>query len=73
MDLIDRQKAIGKIQTWLKHNGYSEGERNVMGCAIQMLESLPSAEPSADKCWGCNCPKMRGEERKINETDYRKE
>lgn len=44
MDLINRQDAIGKIQTWLKHSGYSEGERNVMGCAIQMLESLPSAE-----------------------------
>lgn len=44
MDLIDRQDAIGKIQTWLQHSGYSEGERNVMGCAIQMLEGLPSMQ-----------------------------
>lgn len=44
MDLIDRQDAIGTIQTWLKHSGYSEGERNVMGCTIQMLEGLPSAQ-----------------------------
>lgn len=55
MDLIDRQDAIGKIQTWLKHSGYSEGERNVMKCTIQMLEVLPSVDPgTAKRIIGCS-------------------
>ena len=43
-DLISREQATSIIQTWLKHSGYSEGERNMMGCTIQMLEDLPSAQ-----------------------------
>lgn len=44
MDLINRQDAIDKIKEWTKLIGYSHGERNVMGCTIQMLEELPSAQ-----------------------------
>ena len=54
-DLINRQQAIDRIRMWLEYDGYSEGERNVMGCTIQMLEQLPSAETDlseySDKLW----------------------
>lgn len=52
-DLISRQQPIDRIRMWLQYDGYSEGERNVMGCTIQMLEGLPSAEPEIIRCKDC--------------------
>lgn len=43
-DFISREQATSIIQTWLKHSGYSEGERNMMRCTIQMLEELPPTQ-----------------------------
>ena len=44
-DLISRKDAINIIQSWLDSDiGYSEGERNVMGCAIEELKNLPPAK-----------------------------
>lgn len=44
-DWISRKDAINIIQSWLDSDiGYSEGERNVMGCAIEELKNLPPAK-----------------------------
>lgn len=71
MDLIDRQDVINAICTWDKFGVDGRGRvvRWYEGLepyvhlrdVVFSIEKLPSAEPSADKCWGCNCPKMRGE------------
>ena len=66
-DLISREKAIERIKKQCEHLRPEYDSRDSIGwfayhICIGILEVLPSAEPSADKCWGCNCPKMRGEE-----------
>ena len=50
-DLIDRQAAIEKFEPWLKVDGYSEGELNMLKAVLYELRFLPSAqtEPLTDK------------------------
>ena len=44
-DLISRQAAIDKFESWLKVKGYSEGELNMLKAVLFELRFLPSAEP----------------------------
>lgn len=44
-DLISRQAAIAKFEPWLKVDGYSEGELNMLKAVLYELRSLPSAQP----------------------------
>lgn len=48
-DLISRQAAIAKFEQWLKVDGYSEGELNMLKAVLYELRSLPSAEPERKK------------------------
>ena len=68
-DLISRKNAIEAIVNTVSDvSNHDNSEVARFGAAFRQLEiigilqALPSAEPSADKCWGCNCPKMRGED-----------
>lgn len=45
MDPIDRQSAIDKFEPWLKVEGYSEGERNMLKAVLYELTVMPSAQP----------------------------
>ena len=42
-DLISRQMAIDKFESWLKVDGYSEGELNIIKAVLYELRSMPSA------------------------------
>ena len=56
-DAISRQAAIDIIQNWLDFDaGYSDGEKNVMGCAIDELKGLPSVRV-AEKVGECKACK----------------
>ena len=44
-DTIYRQAAIDKFEPWLKIEGYSEGERNMLKAVLYELRFLPSAQP----------------------------
>ena len=44
-DLISRQQAIEKFEPWLKVDGYSEGELNMLKAVLHELRFLPSAQP----------------------------
>lgn len=44
-DLIDRRQAIDKFEPWLKVEGYSEGERNMLKAVLYELTVMPSAQP----------------------------
>lgn len=50
MALIYRQAALDKFKPWLKVEGYSEGELNMLRAVIYELENLPDAE---HECWNC--------------------
>lgn len=43
-DLINRTEAISNLRKWLNFPDYNKGERNIIACAIAMLEEMPSAE-----------------------------
>lgn len=43
-DLISRRAAIDKFEPWLKVNGYSEGELNMLKAVLYELKLLPSAQ-----------------------------
>lgn len=43
-DYISRQAAINKLESWLKVDGYSEGELNMLKAAIYELRSFPPAD-----------------------------
>lgn len=45
MDLIDRQYAIDKFESWLKVEEYNEGERNMLKGVLYELRVMPSAQP----------------------------
>ena len=47
--LIDKQSAIDKFEPWLKVEGYSEGELNMLRAVIYELRTMPSAEPERKK------------------------
>lgn len=44
-DLISRQDAINKFEPWLKVEGYSEGELNMLKAILYELTVMPSAQP----------------------------
>ena len=44
-DLISRQAAIAKFKPWLKVEGYSEGELNMLKAVLFELTVMPSAQP----------------------------
>ena len=44
-DLIDRQKIKAKFEPWLKVNGYSEGELNMLKAVLYEITIMPSAQP----------------------------
>ena len=44
-DLISRQAAIDKFEPWLKVQGYSEGELNMLKAVLYELRLFPSAQP----------------------------
>ena len=52
-NLIDRQKAIDKFEPWLKVEGYSEGERNMLKAVLYELTVMPSAQPEIITCKDC--------------------
>ena len=45
-DLISREKAINKFEPWLKVEGYSEGERNMLKAILYELHVMPPARSS---------------------------
>lgn len=54
-DLISRQQAIDKFEPWLKVEGYSEGEHNMLRAVLYELIVMPSAQPTATwliRRWG---------------------
>ena len=44
-DTISRQAAIDKFEPWLKVQGYSEGELNMLKAVLYELRLFPSAQP----------------------------
>lgn len=52
-DLISRQAAIAKFEPWLKVEGYSEGELNMLKAVLYELTVMPSAEPEIIRCKDC--------------------
>lgn len=60
-DLISRQEAIAKFEPWLKVEGYSEGELNMLKAVLYELTVMPSAEPEpCDFCvYNMDCGDMR--------------
>ena len=43
-DYISRQAAIDKFEPWLKVEGYSEGERNMLKATLYELRIMPTAD-----------------------------
>ena len=62
MDLIDRQSAIDKFEPWLKVEGYSEGERNMLKAVLYELTVMPSAQPEIIRCKDCKHRPFDGED-----------
>lgn len=52
-DLIERQDIIKELESWLKVEGYSEGELNIIKAVLYELQSLPSAKPEIVRCKDC--------------------
>lgn len=48
-DPIERQAIINELESWLKVEGYSEGELNIIKAVLYELQSLPSAQPDENK------------------------
>ena len=56
-DTISRQAAIDKFEPWLKVDGYSEGELNMLKAVLYELRVLPSAQSGRKKGkWIYNSP-----------------
>ena len=52
-DPIERQDIIKELESWLKVEGYSEGELNIIKAVLYELQSLPSAKPEIVRCKDC--------------------
>lgn len=61
-DLISRQDVINKFEPWLKVEGYSEGELNMLKAILYELTVMPSAQPEPlpleDEYVGAHCIKV---------------
>ena len=63
-DYISRQAAIDKFEPWLKVEGYSEGERNMLKAILYELRLMPTADVApvvhgrwkrvGDTAWECS-------------------
>lgn len=52
-DPVERQDIIKELESWLKVEGYSEGELNIIKAVLYELQSLPSAKPEIVRCKDC--------------------
>lgn len=53
-DAVSRKQAIDELVRWGKIPEYNEAEKNIMGCCIGMLSSLPSVNPQkVIRCKDC--------------------
>ena len=59
-DPIERQAIINELESWLKVEGYSEGELNIIKAVLYELQSLPSAKPKIVRCKDCKFWKKYG-------------
>lgn len=50
--MIERQIIINELESWLKVEGYSEGELNIIKAVLYELENAPSAQPE-QRCVNC--------------------
>lgn len=41
---IDADRAISVLKRWFKFPDYNKGEKNIIACAINMLEETPTAD-----------------------------
>ena len=48
-DMISRQAALDKFEPWLKVEGYSEGELNMLKAILEELKSLPSVQSDVNE------------------------
>lgn len=48
-DLISRRAAIDRFEPWLKVDGYSEGELNMLKAVLYELRVMPPAQPETAK------------------------
>ena len=62
MDLISRQAAIEAVMNHYRVGDKSQNEE--MDWCAEMLSGLPTAEPDATMCWGCNYPNMPDAEKR---------
>lgn len=53
-DPIERQDIINELESWLKVEGYSEGEVNVIKAVLYELRLMPSAQPDLNE-WCTDC------------------
>ena len=58
-DLISRKAAIEKFEPWLKVDGYSEGELNMLKVVLYELRFLPSAQSDIIRCKDCRFYKFK--------------
>ena len=59
-DLIERQVIINKLESWLKADGYSEGELNMLKAVLFELQCMPSAQPGLNE-WCTDCKEYNKE------------
>lgn len=52
-DPIERQDIIKELESWLKVEGYSEGELNIIKAVLYELQNIPSAQPGVINCKDC--------------------
>ena len=57
-DLISRQSALDKFEPWLKVDGYSEGELNMLKAVLYELRVMPSTPPDLNY-QTCSCAMLR--------------
>ena len=59
-DLIERQVIINELESWLKVDGYSEGELNMLKAVLFELQYMPSAQPDLNE-WCTDCKEYNKE------------
>ncbi|MBR2554432.1 MAG: hypothetical protein IKE94_06180 [Aeriscardovia sp.] len=57
-DLISRSKAIRWVKAECNPYGQPTIDYESGIKVIEHLERMPSAQPTEESCFGCNCPKM---------------
>ena len=49
LDCISRKAAIDKFEPWLKVEGYSHGEKNMLKAVLYELHCMPQIKPKREK------------------------